>query len=83
MALEKHVLCYAVRDCQGRVRRRFIDGNDCNKSSNSCSSREGSVCSQETSVFKGLSVLDNLKVASELHQTRPTKQDKDGTIDNY
>jgi lipopolysaccharide export system ATP-binding protein len=41
-----------------------------------------SLLPQETSVFKGLSVLDNLKVASELHQTRPTKQDKDGTIDN-
>ena len=41
-----------------------------------------SLLPQETAVFKGLSVLDNLKVASELHQTRLTKQDKDGTIDN-
>ena len=41
-----------------------------------------SLLPQETSVFKGLSVLDNLKVASELHQTGPTKKDKDETIDN-
>jgi lipopolysaccharide export system ATP-binding protein len=41
-----------------------------------------SLLPQETSVFKGLSVLDNLKVASELHQTGPTTRDKDGTIDN-
>ena len=41
-----------------------------------------SLLPQETSVFKGLSVLDNLKVASELHQTGPTKQDKDATIGN-
>ena len=41
-----------------------------------------SLLPQETSVFTGLSVLDNLKVASELHQMRPTKQDRDGTIDN-
>ncbi len=37
---------------------------------------------QETSVFKGLSVLNNLKVASELRQTGPTKLEKEGTIDN-
>ena len=37
---------------------------------------------QETAVFRGLSVLDNLKVASELHQKRQTKQEKDGAIDN-
>jgi len=40
-----------------------------------------SLLPQETSVFKGLSVLDNLKVASELHQTRQTTQEKDGAID--
>ena len=37
---------------------------------------------QETSVFKGLSVLDNLKVASELHQPRQKKQAKNEAIDN-
>ena len=37
---------------------------------------------QETAVFKGLSVLDNLKVASELHQTRKKKQERDKAIDN-
>ena len=41
-----------------------------------------SLLPQETSVFKGLSVLDNLKVASELHQTGPTNREKDATIDN-
>ena len=41
-----------------------------------------SLLPQETSVFKGLSVLDNLKVASELHQTRQKKQEKDGAIDS-
>ena len=41
-----------------------------------------SLLPQETSIFKGLSVLDNLKVASELHQTGPTKQEKDATIGN-
>ena len=42
-----------------------------------------SLLPQETSVFKGLSVLDNLKIASELHQTGQKKQEKkDGTIDN-
>ncbi len=41
-----------------------------------------SLLPQETSVFKGLSVLDNLKVASELHQTRPTKKDIDGVVNN-
>ena len=41
-----------------------------------------SLLPQETSVFKGLSVLDNLKVASELHQTCLEQQEKDGAIDN-
>ena len=41
-----------------------------------------SLLPQETAVFKGLSVLDNLKVASELHQAGPTNRDKGGTIDN-
>ena len=41
-----------------------------------------SLLPQETSVFNGLSVLDNLKVASELHQTRQKKQEKDGAIDS-
>ena len=41
-----------------------------------------SLLPQETSVFKGLSVLDNLKVASELHQSRQKKQEKDGAINN-
>ena len=41
-----------------------------------------SLLPQETSVFKGLSVLDNLKVASELNQTRQKKQEKDGAIDS-
>jgi lipopolysaccharide export system ATP-binding protein len=41
-----------------------------------------SLLPQETSVFKGLSVLDNLKVASELNQTGPTNREKDATIDN-
>ena len=41
-----------------------------------------SLLPQETSVFKGLSVLDNLKVASELHQTRQKKQDRDGAINS-
>ena len=41
-----------------------------------------SLLPQETAVFKGLSVLDNLKVASEVHQTRQKKQEKDGEIDN-
>ena len=37
---------------------------------------------QETSVFRGLSVLDNLKTASELHRTEATKQDEDERIEN-
>ena len=37
---------------------------------------------QETAVFKGLSVLDNLKVASELHQTTSSKLENEETIDN-
>ena len=41
-----------------------------------------SLLPQETSVFKGLSVIDNLKVASELHQSRQKKQEKDGAINN-
>ena len=41
-----------------------------------------SLLPQETSVFKGLSVLDNLKVASELHQSTQKKQEKDGAINN-
>ena len=41
-----------------------------------------SLLPQETAVFKGLSVLDNLKVASELHQTRKKRQEKDEAIDN-
>ena len=41
-----------------------------------------SLLPQETAVFKGLSVLDNLKVASEVNQTRQKKQEKDGKIDN-
>ena len=41
-----------------------------------------SLLPQETSVFKGLSVLDNLKVASELHQTRQKEQERDGAIDS-
>lgn len=41
-----------------------------------------SLLPQETSVFKGLSVLDNLKVASELHQAGPTNRDQGETIDN-
>ena len=41
-----------------------------------------SLLTQETTVFKGLSVLDNLKVASELHQTSQKKQGKEGAIDN-
>ena len=41
-----------------------------------------SLLPQETSVFKGLSVLDNLKVACDLHQTRQKKQEKDGAIDS-
>ena len=41
-----------------------------------------SLLPQETSVFKGLSVLDNLKVASELHQIRQKEQEKDGAIDS-
>ena len=41
-----------------------------------------SLLPQETSVFKGLSVLDNLKVASELHQACLEQQEKDGAIDN-
>ena len=41
-----------------------------------------SLLPQETAVFKGLSVLDNLKVASELHQTRQRKQERDGAINN-
>ena len=41
-----------------------------------------SLLPQETSVFKGLSVLDNLKVASELQQKRQKKQEKDGAIDS-
>jgi lipopolysaccharide export system ATP-binding protein len=41
-----------------------------------------SLLTQENAVFKGLSVLDNLKVASELHQTRQKKQERDGAIDN-
>ena len=41
-----------------------------------------SLLPQETSVFKGLSVLDNLKVASELHRTRQKKQEKDGAINS-
>ena len=41
-----------------------------------------SLLTQETAVFKGLSVLDNLKVASELHQTSQKKLGKEGAIDN-
>lgn len=41
-----------------------------------------SLLPQETAVFKGLSVLDNLKVAFEVNQTRQKKQEKDGKIDN-
>ena len=41
-----------------------------------------SLLPQETSVFKGLSVLDNLKVASELNQSKQKKQEKDGAINN-
>ena len=41
-----------------------------------------SLLPQETAVFKGLSVRDNLKVASELHQTRQKKQERDEAIDN-
>ena len=41
-----------------------------------------SLLPQETSVFKGLSVLDNLKVASDLNQTRQKKREKDGAIDS-
>ena len=41
-----------------------------------------SLLPQETSVFKGLSVLDNLKVACDLHQTRQKEQEKDGAIDS-
>ena len=41
-----------------------------------------SLLPQETAVFKGLSVRDNLKVASELHQARQKKQERDEAIDN-
>ena len=41
-----------------------------------------SLLPQETAVFKGLSVLDNLRVAFEVNQTRQKKQEKDGKIDN-
>ena len=41
-----------------------------------------SLLPQETAVFKGLSVRDNLKVASELHQASQKKQERDEAIDN-
>ena len=61
----------------------LIDGISVTKLPIHIRARRGlSLLPQETAVFKGLSVLDNLKVASELHQTRHKKQEKDGSIDN-
>ena len=61
----------------------LIDGISVTKLPIHIRARRGlSLLPQETAVFKGLSVLDNLKVASELRQTRQKKQEKDRAIDN-